>query len=61
MTNPVILTGDGCSSFELRKLSKGYAWSIKAYDPNLERGYNLVRQINKQATDDFGTELKEEE
>jgi len=61
MSNPIVFSGDSCSSFELRKLSKGYAWSIKAYDPDLERGYNLVKKINKQATDEFGVEKIEEE
>ena len=61
MTNPVILSSDGCSSFELRKLSKGYAWSIKAYDPDLERGYNLVKKLNKQAKEDYGANIEEAE
>jgi len=54
MTNPIYLSGENCSSFELRKMSKGYAWTIKIYNPDLEQGYQIVKKLNKQAAKDYG-------
>ena len=54
MTNPIIITGDNCSSFELRKLSKGYCWNIKVYHTDIQQGYSLAKQIDQQATEDYG-------
>jgi len=54
MTNPVYITGENCSSFELRRLSKGYAWNIKVYNPDIEQGFEIVKKINKQAADEYG-------
>ena len=54
MPNQIILAGEiGCSSFDLRKMSKGYNWNIKIYHSDIERSYQLAKGINQQATQDF--------
>ena len=53
MTSPIYLSSENCSSFELRKMSKGYAWTIKIYNPDLEQGYQIVKNLNNQAEKDY--------
>ena len=63
MTNQFFLTSEiGCSSFELRKMSKGYAWNIKIYNSNIEEAYNQAKKIDSQALTDYTStdENKEE-
>jgi len=61
MTNPIIMTNDaGCSSFELRKTTRGYTWNIKIYHSDIKEGYQLAKQIDHQATNDYGQITEEE-
>jgi hypothetical protein len=54
MTNQIVLAGEiGCSSFELRKMSKGYNWNIKIYHSDIEQAYKLAKGVDQQAIQDF--------
>ena len=44
----------GTSSFELRKTTKGYNWTIKCYSSNLEEAYNSTKTIDEKAKKDYG-------
>ena len=45
----------GTSSFELKKTSKGYSWTIKCYNTDLEQAYTNTQLINEKAVKDYGT------
>lgn len=61
MNNQILLTSEiGCSSFELRKLSKGYCWSIKIYNTNIEKAYDQAKTIDTNARKDYGIEDTQE-
>ena len=56
MSNQILLVNEiGCSSFELRKMSKGYSWTIKIYHNDIEKAYQLSKEIDFKAQTDFGT------
>jgi len=44
----------GTSSFELKKTTKGYSWTIKCYNTDLEVAYNNTKIINQMAVNDYG-------
>ena len=55
MENQILLTNDiGCSSFELKKTTKGYNWSIKIYNTDIQKGYDTAKEIDSQARKDYG-------
>ena len=55
MDNQIVLTNDiGCSSFELKKTTKGYNWSIKIYNTDIQKGYDTAKKIDNQAREDYG-------
>ena len=55
MDNQIVLTNDiGCSSFELKKTTKGYTWNIKIYNTNIEQAYGTAKTIDEQAQKDYG-------
>jgi hypothetical protein len=54
MDNPInIISETGCSSFELKKSSRGYSWAIKVYDTDVQKCYDIAKQIDQQASKDF--------
>ncbi|MCJ7571839.1 MAG: hypothetical protein MUO82_08190 [Candidatus Thermoplasmatota archaeon] len=54
MANQIILTSElGCSSFELRKMSKGYNWSIKIYNTDINQAYEMAKIVDQRALADF--------
>jgi len=56
MDNQIILASDiGCSSFELKKTTRGYSWNIKVYHSDIQKSYDTAKQINQQASQDFET------
>ena len=60
MTNSILLANEiGCSSFELRKTTKGYTWNIKVYTSDILKGYELAKEVDQQAKIDY-EELKED-
>ena len=55
MDNQIVLTNDiGCSSFELKKTTKGYTWNIKVYNTDIQKGYDTAKMIDQQANKDYG-------
>jgi len=55
MDNQIVLTNDiGCSSFELKKTTKGYTWNIKVYNTDIQKGYDIAKEIDQQANKDYG-------
>jgi len=55
MDNQILLTNDiGCSSFELKKTTKGYNWNIKIYNTDIQKGYDTAKNIDQQARNDYG-------
>lgn len=55
MDNQIFLNNDlGCSSFELKKTSKGYNWSIKIYNTDIQKGYDTAKKLDTQARKDYG-------
>ena len=55
MDNQIILSSEmGCSSFELKKTTKGYNWNIKIYNTDIQKGYDTAKSIDKQAREDYG-------
>jgi hypothetical protein len=53
--NQIFLANEvGCSSFELKKTTKTYCWTIKVYHPDIQQGYNLAKNIDKQASKEYG-------
>lgn len=55
MDNQIVLTNDiGFSSFELKKTTKGYTWSIKIYNTDIQKGYDTAKQIDNQAREEYG-------
>ena len=54
MDNQIVLSSEmGCSSFELKKTTKGYTWNIKIYNTDIQKGYDTAKQIDKQARKDY--------
>ena len=55
MDNQIVIGNDiGCSSFELKKTTKGYTWAIKIYNTDIIKGYDTAKQVDQQATKDYG-------
>ncbi|MBN2065412.1 MAG: hypothetical protein JW771_01200 [Candidatus Thermoplasmatota archaeon] len=55
MDNQIFLANEiGCSSFELKRTTKAYCWTIKVYHQDIQQSYNLVKDIDRQATQDYG-------
>ena len=55
MDNHIILANDvGCSSFELKKTTRGYTWNIKVYNTDIQKSYDVAKKIDLQASEDFG-------
>ena len=53
--NQIFLANEiGCSSFELKKTTKGYNWSIKIYNTDIQKGYDTAKKIDDQARVDYG-------
>ena len=53
--NQIFLANEiGCSSFELKKTTKGYTWNIKIYNQNIQEGYEKAKEIDQQANKDYG-------
>ena len=58
MDNQIVLSSDmGCSSFELKKTSRGYSWNIKVYHSDIQKSYDIAKEINHQASQDFDTSI----
>ena len=54
MDNQLVLSSDlGCSSFELKRTTKGYTWNIKIYNADIQRGYDTAKGIDQQARKDY--------
>ncbi len=54
MSNPIFLANEiGCSSFTLTKTTKGYTWSIKVYNSDIQKCYDLTKNIDQQAAKDY--------
>lgn len=62
MTNQIFLTSEiGCSSFELRKMSKGYNWNVKIYHSDINKAYEMAKAVDQRALTDFKTTDEEKE
>ena len=54
MDNQIVLSNDiGCSSFELKKTTKGYTWNIKIYDTNIQQAFDVAKEIDEKARKDY--------
>jgi hypothetical protein len=54
MTNTILLSSEiGCSSFGLKKTTRGYTWSIKVYNSDIKTAYDQAKTIDTQAAQDY--------
>jgi hypothetical protein len=52
--NQIILSNDiGCSSFELKRTTRGYTWNIKIYNTDIQKGYDTAKEIDQKARKDY--------
>ncbi len=55
MENQILLSSEiGCSSFELKKTSRGYSWNIKVYHSDIQKGFEIARTIDQQSREEYG-------
>jgi len=61
MNNSILVANEiGCSSFELKKTSRGYSWNIKVYSSDIQKGYELAKQVDQQAKIDYEVVIEED-